>query len=82
MDENWLELHHSSDAGGEGRCISSPGLLVAFVELLGKTPVCQEPEEDKDVYFMASGQNPQTQHFLHVSGGTILKPVEVNSLSF
>lgn len=55
---------------------------MAFVELLGKTPVHQEPGEDKDVYSMVSGQNPQTQHFLHVSGGTILKPVEVNGLSF
>lgn len=62
--------------------ISSPELLVAFVELLGKTPVHQEPEEDKDVYSVVSGQNPQTQHFLHVLGGTILKSVEVNSLSF
>lgn len=62
--------------------ISSPELLVAFVELLGKTPVHEEPGEDKDVYSMVSGQNPLTKHFIHVSGGTILKPVEVNSLSF
>lgn len=62
--------------------ISSSELQVAFVELLGKTPVHQEPGEDKDVYSMVSGQNPQTQNFLHVSGGTRSKAVEVNSLSF
>lgn len=55
--------------------ISSSELLVAFVELLGKTPKHQELGEDRDVYSVVSGQNPQTQHFLRVSGGTILKPV-------
>lgn len=38
--------------------ISNSELLVAFIELVGKSPEHQEPGEDKDVYSMISGQNP------------------------